>query len=247
MAHGLEQQKAAVQSGYWPLFRYNPALAAQGKNPFQLDSQARRRMPLEKYIYNETRYTMLVQSNPEAAAQLLALAQEDVRDALEAVRAHGGACQRRRRVNGSAGDRPKGGHAMIDLTTTYLGLKLKNPLVVLVLAAVRGPRRNIRRMEDAGRRRRRAALAVRGADHARERRPRPLPRPRHRVATPRRCRYFPDMADYNLGPEGYLEHIRKAKQALGDPGHRQPERRIARRLGALRHGRSSRPAPTRWS
>ncbi|HET8546683.1 MAG TPA: pyruvate:ferredoxin (flavodoxin) oxidoreductase, partial [Bryobacteraceae bacterium] len=77
MKHGLEQQKLAVQSGYWPLFRYNPALKAQGKNPFQLDSKAPA-IPLEKYIYNETRYTMLVHSNPEAARKLLAEAQEDV-------------------------------------------------------------------------------------------------------------------------------------------------------------------------
>ena len=40
MAFGMDQQKAAVNSGYWPLFRYNPGLAAQGKNPFQLDSRA---------------------------------------------------------------------------------------------------------------------------------------------------------------------------------------------------------------
>ena len=40
MAYGMDQQKAAVNSGYWPLFRYNPDLVAQGKNPFQLDSRA---------------------------------------------------------------------------------------------------------------------------------------------------------------------------------------------------------------
>jgi pyruvate-ferredoxin/flavodoxin oxidoreductase len=78
MKHGLDQQKLAVQSGYWPLFRYNPALVAQGKNPFQLDSKAPA-LPLEKYIYNETRYTMLVHSDPKAAAELLKGAQEDVR------------------------------------------------------------------------------------------------------------------------------------------------------------------------
>ncbi len=77
LVHGLEQQKLAVQSGYWPLFRYNPDLVAQGKNPLQLDSRAPA-IPLENYIYNETRYTMLKNSNPEAAAQLLKEAQEDV-------------------------------------------------------------------------------------------------------------------------------------------------------------------------
>jgi pyruvate-ferredoxin/flavodoxin oxidoreductase len=77
LVHGLDQQKLAVQSGHWPLFRYNPDLVAQGKNPFQLDSKAPA-IPLEKYIYNETRYTMLTHSQPEAAKELLVEAQEDV-------------------------------------------------------------------------------------------------------------------------------------------------------------------------
>ena len=77
LIHGLDQQKAAVASGYWPLYRYNPELAKQGKNPLQLDSRAPT-LSLDKYIYNETRYTMLVHSQPEAARQLLALAQEEV-------------------------------------------------------------------------------------------------------------------------------------------------------------------------
>jgi len=78
LVHGLEQQKAAVDSGYWPLYRYNPALEEQGKNPFQLDSRAPS-LPLEKYIYNETRYTMLVQSDPTSAARLLEEARNDVK------------------------------------------------------------------------------------------------------------------------------------------------------------------------
>ena len=79
MKHGLDQQKLAVQSGYWPLFRYDPALARTGKNPFQLDSRAPA-IPLEKYIYNETRYSMLVHSDPKTAARMLAEAQQDVND-----------------------------------------------------------------------------------------------------------------------------------------------------------------------
>jgi pyruvate-ferredoxin/flavodoxin oxidoreductase len=77
LVHGLDQQKAAVNSGYWPLFRYNPGLVAQNKNPFMLDSKAAT-IGLTDYIYNETRYTMLVKSNPEAAKRLLELAKEDV-------------------------------------------------------------------------------------------------------------------------------------------------------------------------
>jgi pyruvate-ferredoxin/flavodoxin oxidoreductase len=78
LVHGMEQQKAAVLSGHWPLFRYDPRLARQGKNPFQLDSRTPT-LPLQKYAYNETRYTMLAQSKPEVARQLLSEAQEDVK------------------------------------------------------------------------------------------------------------------------------------------------------------------------
>ncbi|MDT8305272.1 MAG: pyruvate:ferredoxin (flavodoxin) oxidoreductase [Anaerolineae bacterium] len=80
---GLEQQDAAVKSGHWPLFRYNPDLSAEGQNPFQLDSKAPS-LPLEKYIYREGRYRMLTQSNPEAAERLLRLAQGDVEFRWEA-------------------------------------------------------------------------------------------------------------------------------------------------------------------
>ena len=77
LSFGMDQQKAAVNSGYWPLLRYNPDLAAQGKNPFQLDSRAPS-IPLKQYVYNETRYTMLAKSNPDHAKELLTLAEEDV-------------------------------------------------------------------------------------------------------------------------------------------------------------------------
>jgi pyruvate-ferredoxin/flavodoxin oxidoreductase len=74
---GLEQQQAAVASGHWPLYRYNPDLAVQGQNPFHLDSKAPS-IPLEKYIYREGRYRMLTQSHPETAERLLELAKADV-------------------------------------------------------------------------------------------------------------------------------------------------------------------------
>jgi pyruvate-ferredoxin/flavodoxin oxidoreductase len=77
LVHGLEQQKLAVQSGYWPLMRYNPSLRAEGKNPFQLDSKAPS-IRLKEYAYREARYTMLARSNPELAKELLKDAQDDV-------------------------------------------------------------------------------------------------------------------------------------------------------------------------
>ncbi len=77
MSMGLNQQKNAVLSGYWPLMRYNPGLRDQGKNPFLLDSKAPS-IPFRQYAYNEARYTMLVRSNPMAARELLKTAQDDV-------------------------------------------------------------------------------------------------------------------------------------------------------------------------
>ena len=77
LTYGMEQQKNAVLSGYWPLMRYNPALREEGKNPFQLDSKAPS-IALKQYSYHEARYTMLARSHPEVAKRLLQEAQDDV-------------------------------------------------------------------------------------------------------------------------------------------------------------------------
>ena len=77
LGFGLNQQKNAVLSGYWPLVRYNPALRLAGKNPFQLDSKPPS-IPLKQYAYQEARYTMLARSDPKAARELLRAAQDDV-------------------------------------------------------------------------------------------------------------------------------------------------------------------------
>ncbi len=74
---GLEQQAAAVNSGYWPLYRFNPDLAETEQNPFTLDSRPPKQS-LESYIYREGRYRILQQSNPQAAERLLELAKQDV-------------------------------------------------------------------------------------------------------------------------------------------------------------------------
>jgi len=82
MKYGLDQQKAAVDSGYWPLYRHNPERASEGFNPFQLDSRPPS-IPLEQYAYREGRYRMLTQSHPERAARLMELAQNDVKSRWE--------------------------------------------------------------------------------------------------------------------------------------------------------------------
>jgi pyruvate-ferredoxin/flavodoxin oxidoreductase len=77
MTKALENQKAAVDSGYWQLFRYNPELKLEGKNPFKLDT-GDPKIKFEEYAYKETRYKMLTKSEPEHAKKLLELAQKDV-------------------------------------------------------------------------------------------------------------------------------------------------------------------------
>jgi pyruvate-ferredoxin/flavodoxin oxidoreductase len=77
MSLGMDQEKLAVASGHWPLYRYDPRLRAEGKNPLQLDSKPPS-VPLRDYIYNENRYRMLAQSDPEGAKKLLDEAQRAV-------------------------------------------------------------------------------------------------------------------------------------------------------------------------
>jgi pyruvate-ferredoxin/flavodoxin oxidoreductase len=85
IAHGYDMQKSlehsdlAVKSGLWPLYRFDPRLADEGKNPLQLDSRAPR-IPLKDFAYNETRYRMLVQKNEERAERLMEQAQEGINE-----------------------------------------------------------------------------------------------------------------------------------------------------------------------
>ncbi|HPN88107.1 MAG TPA: pyruvate:ferredoxin (flavodoxin) oxidoreductase [Candidatus Omnitrophota bacterium] len=77
MTSGLGEQKLAVEAGYFPLFRYNPDLAKEGKNPFSLDSQPPK-IPLEKFVYGENRFKQLAKAKPERAKELLELGQKDL-------------------------------------------------------------------------------------------------------------------------------------------------------------------------
>ena len=76
LRNGLEQQKLAVQSGAWPLYRFNPALIEEGKNPLKIDSKEPK-IPVSKYAYNESRYRMLLQNNEQRAEALMKKAQQD--------------------------------------------------------------------------------------------------------------------------------------------------------------------------
>jgi pyruvate-ferredoxin/flavodoxin oxidoreductase len=117
LKYGLAQQKAAVASGYWPLYRYHPDRAIQGLNPFQLDSKPPK-IGLDEYVYREGRYHMLTKSQPERAAKLLELARADVQSRwqnyaqLAGISTNGngtGKAERKSR-DGKAGRESKEGH-----------------------------------------------------------------------------------------------------------------------------------------
>jgi pyruvate-ferredoxin/flavodoxin oxidoreductase len=79
LSHNHQQQELAVKSGHWPLFRYQPARAAEGRNPLQLDS-AEPSIPYRAFVETETRFSMLWQTHPEAAEAFLEQAQREVRE-----------------------------------------------------------------------------------------------------------------------------------------------------------------------
>ncbi|HLW54548.1 MAG TPA: pyruvate:ferredoxin (flavodoxin) oxidoreductase [Candidatus Angelobacter sp.] len=79
LSQGLTHQKLAVNSGHWPLFRYDPRRLKKGENPLQMDSQPPS-IPLEQYLYSEDRYTSLKQTHPDEARHLLEEARQDTLD-----------------------------------------------------------------------------------------------------------------------------------------------------------------------
>ncbi len=77
IARGMRQQKAAVDSGYWPLWRFDPRHEGPGEHPFHLDSRTPK-IPLSEFMRTEARFAMLARAKPEEALRLQALAQHDV-------------------------------------------------------------------------------------------------------------------------------------------------------------------------
>jgi pyruvate-ferredoxin/flavodoxin oxidoreductase len=85
IAHGIDMstqmghQKAAAESGYWPLYRYDPSAVALGKPALRLDSR-KPKIPFAEFAKTEARFAMLARSNPDHAEELLAMAQQDIDD-----------------------------------------------------------------------------------------------------------------------------------------------------------------------
>jgi pyruvate-ferredoxin/flavodoxin oxidoreductase len=77
MDTGTDLHKLAVDSGFWPLYRFDPGLAAQGKSALQLDSKAPS-IGLDEFMYKQNRFRVLRQTQPKRAEMLLDLAQQDV-------------------------------------------------------------------------------------------------------------------------------------------------------------------------
>jgi pyruvate-ferredoxin/flavodoxin oxidoreductase len=75
MTEGLGQHEKAVNCGHWPIYRFNPDLVKQGKNPLQLDSK-QPSIPISDYMKSENRFRVLFKSHPEAAERLMKEAQE---------------------------------------------------------------------------------------------------------------------------------------------------------------------------
>jgi pyruvate-ferredoxin/flavodoxin oxidoreductase len=78
MGSSQHEEAKAVETGYWHLFRFNPALREQGQNPFQLDSKAPT-LDYDEFLAGETRYTALEIMRPEDAKELFAKAEEDAK------------------------------------------------------------------------------------------------------------------------------------------------------------------------
>jgi pyruvate-ferredoxin/flavodoxin oxidoreductase len=85
MTTGVDQQKNAVACGHWPLYRYNPDLVAEGKNPLTLDSKEPT-MEYSEYAYKENRYRVLQKAKPEVSAKLMELATEDAKRGYETLK-----------------------------------------------------------------------------------------------------------------------------------------------------------------
>jgi len=77
MRTGLDHHKLAVNSGYWPLLRFDPRRIEEGQNPLQLDSKAPS-IDFSEFAYKETRFRSLVDSAPARAAELMEMARAEV-------------------------------------------------------------------------------------------------------------------------------------------------------------------------
>jgi pyruvate-ferredoxin/flavodoxin oxidoreductase len=82
MSRSQQEEKLAVEAGYWPLYRYDPRLKAEGKNPFILDSKEPSG-DFKEFLMGEVRYSSLTRTFPDAAQKLFEQAEKDAKDRFE--------------------------------------------------------------------------------------------------------------------------------------------------------------------
>ena len=207
MREGLTQQYNAVASGHWPLIRYDPLARAANGNPFLLDSP-RPRIGLSDYRKGELRFRALANSNPAEAERLLDLSQQTVQQRWQIYE---------EMATRSAGDFPTNGPqgSLMDLSTTYMGLKLRNPLVASA-SPLSHTVDGVRRLADAGvgaivlhslfeeQLREEAELNARLADAGTE-------------SFAESLSYLPSAADEDVGPHRYLSLVERAAAAVEVP------------------------------
>ena len=78
MTHSIREEKLAVECGYWPLYRYNPVLKKEGKNPLQLDYAKAPNGKFQEFLASEVRYSSLKKMFPEIAAKAFVKAEQDM-------------------------------------------------------------------------------------------------------------------------------------------------------------------------
>ena len=142
MRNGLDQQYRAVASGYWPLIRYDPVVRAAGGNPFLLDSP-RPRIPLADYTQQRAALPHAgatpTRPRPSGCTALAQQAVDQRWDVYEEMATRGAQRLRRRRAQGP----------LMDLSTSYMGLALRNPLVASA-SPLSQTVDGVRRLADAG-------------------------------------------------------------------------------------------------
>ena len=218
MAYGLDQQKLAVESGYWPLFRYDPRFAKRGESPLKLDSAAPKG---DVATFHAERNALPARraAEPRAVPRPARADAGRHQGPLPPLRGAGDAARASRRGRGAQDARVDtsifpGRHVM-NLTTTYLGITLPHP--VMIGASPLVDRLDlVRQLEDAGA----AALTMHSlfeeqilleqgatAHHLEE----------SANTSAEALAYFPGASDYSMGPDDYLEHIRRVKATVDIP------------------------------
>ena len=174
LRYGMKQQDLATASGYWPLFRYNPAMRTVGESPFRLDSP-RPTIPFKDYAYNELRYRALAQHRPESgrgASGEGAASRDGEVSAVRGIGDCGGECFHPDCVHTDAtAGTPSVAFAQTTEHSDGSHDKLYGPRAAqsadrIGVAAQRRPR-DIARAGGSRRRRRRPTLDLRGADRCR--------------------------------------------------------------------------------